>query len=1339
MPRALKILAWTLGALIVLPILLIAFLVSVANMDVGRRLIEEVTAQLSGGQVTVTGLSGHFPDDVHVARAEVRDAQGPWLVVDDLRLQWLPSALRERRLHVDLLQAGRVSLLRLPAVTSPKSSTQSFELPVRIDIDRLDVGRMDISAPIAGAAASVAIQGDAHVASLQEAETALVVTRIDAPGTYKLSGRIDASFLKAELTVDEPERGLLSGLANLPDLGAVSVQLSIEGPRNAEAMRLAVAAGPLRASGEGLVDLMGRTVDLDVTANAPAMAPRKDLRWQNASLQAHVHGPFTRPDATGQLLIDGLNAGGAELRSLRADVQGNRGAMSLHAVLDRLRLPGPKPDLLQSTPVDVRADVRLDDPARPVSFAISHRLVTVQGQAKTGGEPSAALTVVVPAIAPFAAVAGIDLKGQTTATANVSTRDQVTTVDVKGTVGITGGMAPVPDLVGNAAAIDLSVVLQGQEITVKRAQLNGKTLRVSVNGTSKRQVVDLNWQAALSNLAVLTPTVSGQIEAHGRVQGAPDSLDVAAEASGDVATEAFAHGPITASVRIRGLPQAPSGRVEAHGTLDGSPLQLAVALEHARDGALRGVIERADWKSAHAEGAVSLRAGDRLPQGRVTLRIARLDDLRPWIGQVVQGSVTANVDLTQAAGRAHAKIQVDARNVSVPDAHVDGFTLAGTVEDPTTHPIVALNFAAEGIAAKGVSGSARIEAIGPPEALTVKLSSDLTNLAEGDLRLDSTATLNVTRKEVTLRALQAQYKGQSMQLLAPAHVSLRDGVAVERLRLGVQQAVLEVTGRISPTLDLTASLRNATPTLARALVPDLQADGRLTLDARLNGTMAQPRGTVRLSANGLHMRTGPGRSLPPANVSATAELNMQSARVDVQLSAGSQMRLSATGQVPLSSEGPIDVRARGTIEAAIANPILEVDGRRVKGQITVDIGIRGALAAPRISGNVRVAGGEIQDHALGAQLTKIEALIEADGDSVRIASLTAHAGPGTVSASGTVGVLVPGRPVDVRLTARNAQPLATDLLTANMDLDLTLRGQSKTRVDAAGSIKINRADINVPKALPPTVAVLDVRRPGQKPPPASPPPAAVIGLNLTVEAPRAVFVRGRGLDAEVGGDLHVGGTHASPQISGGFDLRRGAFDLAGASLRFTSGKVSFNGTGVTQKIDPTLDFEAETTSGNITAKLDVTGYADAPKITLTSVPELPQDEVLAHLLFGVSVKQLNALQLAQIAAALASLGGVSGGGVNPLLAVQKSLGLDRLSVGGTATGGASVEAGRYVSEGVYVGAKQSTSGSTQAQVQVDLSKHLKLQATVGTGGTAQGATPDNDPGSSIGLSYQFEY
>src|SRR5262249_49096857 len=153
----------------------------------------------------------------------------------------------------------------------------------------------------------------------------------------------------------------------------------------------------------------------------------------------------------------------------------------------------------------------------------------------------------------------------------------------------------------------------------------------------------------------------------------------------------------------------------------------------------------------------------------------------------------------------------------------------------------------------------------------------------------------------------------------------------------------------------------------------------------------------------------------------------------------------------------------------------------------------------------------------------------------------------------------------------------------------------------------------------------------------------------------------------------------------------------------------------------------------------------------TSTPSLPQDEILARLLFGESASQLTALQLAQTGAALATLSGIGGGGggLNPLTKIQKALGLDRLSVGSAPnttgnpnaqTSGATISAGRYVSNRVFVAGRQTTTGNTQIEVDVDLTRHLKLQARLGNGtATAQGTTPENDPGSSIGLSYQIEY
>jgi translocation and assembly module TamB len=243
-----------------------------------------------------------------------------------------------------------------------------------------------------------------------------------------------------------------------------------------------------------------------------------------------------------------------------------------------------------------------------------------------------------------------------------------------------------------------------------------------------------------------------------------------------------------------------------------------------------------------------------------------------------------------------------------------------------------------------------------------------------------------------------------------------------------------------------------------------------------------------------------------------------------------------------------------------------------------------------------------------------------------------------------------------------------------------------------------------------------------------------------------IFVRGQGVDADMGGAVHVGGTSTNPLITGELRMNRGNYSLAGQTLDFTTGRVRFDGVGVRRRLDPTLDFQAQTISGGVTATLGLGGYASAPKITLSSTPQLPQDEVIAHLLFQQSVKQLTPLQLASIAQALAAIGGV-GGGFNPLGVVRRNLGLDRLSVSSANAGvpgsqsQTMVEAGRYVARNVYVGVKQNLSGGTQTQVQVDITRRLKAQATLATGSSAatvQGnGLQSND--SSIGLSYQFEY
>jgi translocation and assembly module TamB len=744
-------------------------------------------------------------------------------------------------------------------------------------------------------------------------------------------------------------------------------------------------------------------------------------------------------------------------------------------------------------------------------------------------------------------------------------------------------------------------------------------------------------------------------------------------------------------------------------------LQLDAALERAGGDVTHAIIRHVDWKSAHIEGDITSGADVAQAQGNLRLRMSHLGDLDRLLGSTLQGSVAGSVALTP--GPVHSRAQIDL------EAH--------------------------DVAAGGVTTNAKLTAIGAMGALAVQFDAQSPAIGGEPASVTSASVLDTERRELRLSGLQAKYHGQTVSLLAPATLSFVNGLSIGALKLGAQQAVLQVDGRVSPALDVRVSLQKLKPELINAFVPGLLASGTIQANAQVQGSTSAPTGKIHLEATGVRAANEAAQGLPAVDLHADAQLMESTALVDARLAAGSASHLTLHGHAPLAAGGALDLKLAGNLDLGLLNPVAEASGKHVTGGLTVDTTVTGSATAPQIGGTVRLANGSVRDYAQGVNLTDIKGELAGSHGTLQIRSLTARAAPGNVSVSGTVGVLQPQIPVDIKLTAKDAQPIASNILTANLNTDIHVSGTAREKLDVAGTIRINRANVEIPSGFPPNVAVLDVRRPGQAPPP-QPEKRLIINLNVTVQAPRQILVKGRGLDAELGGEIHVRGTSDAPAVSGSFDLQRGTFTLGSSQLTFTQGNVTFNGAGLKKKIDPTLDFVAQTQVLDVTATVKITGFADAPKIELSSTPELPQDEIMARLLFGESASQLSALQVVQIGAALAQLTGGGGSGLNPLTKLQKTLGLDRLSVGsGTSTGtstttqqntGYSVEAGRYVSSRVFVAVKESTTGNSQLAVDVDLTKHLKLQTRVGNGSTTtQGTTPENDPGSSVGLAYQFEY
>lgn len=1320
MRRALRITAWTSASLLLLIVLLVSGVLIAGNTDAGRALLEREVSHFSSGRLRISGLSGTFPQAIQLGELQLSDAAGPWLTAQQLSLRWSPLALLRRHITIQQLRLARLDIERRPS-TQPSSGGETH-VP-EIDLQQVTIDHLELGPQLAGARASFSLQGTMHLKSLTDATAQLRAHRTDGQGDYELSAQLNTARMDADLTLQEPAGGPLENLLGYPGLGALSVRASLSGPRNAIQLALDARAGELRAAAHGTLDVNGESADLNYDLTAPPMTPQPGLAWQQVSLHGTWHGPVNAPRVDARLEITALEApGGASARSVAATVNANHGALELHGEVDGLAVPGPDPRLLAKSPLRIEATMQLSDASRPLQLAVIHPLIALQAHALTAGARSVSFDLRLPDLAPLAAAAGQSIAGRSALKGTLRQDATTTYLEAEANSELRAGSATIMgQLLGGTSRLQLSATLTPRALAIKRLALSARQLSLSASGTAERgageaapaiAAVHVRYSASISDVSALAPSVAGTASANGSVDGPLKSLAAEMHLASSLSVGGAAREDLKASISARGLPKLTSAALKADGRFAAAPLQLDASLERTGADALHLTVHRAQWKSARLAGDVTSGTDFASGHGSLRLTVDRLTDLQTFVGTKLAGSLQSSLELRSGRGRTDVRARLETQNLVAAD----------------------------------LPANVLLTASGPTTALSVQLGIRVPRVRGEAVSLESASRLNLNSRVLTLERVEVLYHHQTLRLLAPARVSFADGLAIRSLKLGMQKAVLTLDGSISPALDVRATVHHVDPTLINAFLPQTLAQGTLDADAHLEGKTSAPSGLVTVDAVGVRLASDAARDLHAIDLHAKARLADDSAQLDARLSASQTSQLSLTGSAPLKNEGSLHLKLTGQLDVALANALLEAHGQRAAGILAVNATIGGKVSAPEVSGAVDLTKGELRDYVQGIHLSDVSAHLVGEQGTLRLVRFTARAPPGELSITGTVGVLQPKMPVDLKLTAKNAQPVTSDILTTNLNADVTVSGTLRERLQVSGSIDLHRTVIGVPNSMPPQVAVLDVRRQGQAAPP-PPERKLVIALDLRLHAPREILVQGRGLNAELGGDLHVTGTSDEPRVSGGFELIRGTFALAGSTLTFTKGEVAFNGAGLRGRIDPTLDFTAQSTVADATATLHITGLADAPQFELSSSPALPQDEILARLLFGETASQLTVVQLAEIGAALATLGGVGGGGPNPLVKVQKALGLDRLSVGtssGSAQGsqntGTSVEAGRYVSNRVFVGAKQSTTGFSQVEVDVDLSKHLKLQTRVGNGtATTQGVTPENDPGSSVGLTYQFEY
>lgn len=348
------------------------------------------------------------------------------------------------------------------------------------------------------------------------------------------------------------------------------------------------------------------------------------------------------------------------------------------------------------------------------------------------------------------------------------------------------------------------------------------------------------------------------------------------------------------------------------------------------------------------------------------------------------------------------------------------------------------------------------------------------------------------------------------------------------------------------------------------------------------------------------------------------------------------------------------------------------------------------------------------------------------GEVVTISSLNARDhDKGTLNASGTFELI--DSKTDIKITAREMNFIKGEIASGLLDGDLIFQGSISKGYDLKGTITAQKMDITIPEHFTSSVPQLNVQVVGQTEN-TTLPIAQSVKLDVRINAPRRVIVRGRGLDAEFGGSLDVKGTADKPLYYGALEFIRGRYSEFGKVFKFSKANINFSGS---VPPGPELDIEANTKAGDITAIVAITGSVTSPKISFSSEPAMPEDEVISHILFGEGMESLSPFQAVRLAQTLGRFTG-QGGGANsfdPINTLRNFTGLDDLRFETDAQGTASVGAGKYLTDKVYLefgtGAQE---GSGNANVQIEITPHITLESEIG-----------QDASGGAGLFWKWDY
>ena len=644
--------------------------------------------------------------------------------------------------------------------------------------------------------------------------------------------------------------------------------------------------------------------------------------------------------------------------------------------------------------------------------------------------------------------------------------------------------------------------------------------------------------------------LTGAVSARLNFAGPLEHLRISGDIDGAELTAAGAKlDRLRLAARIADLSE-PKASVD--GTFRAYGLDGKLALAAQREGNSELVLPHFRLAAADStiDGSLRIALDTGLMRGSVAGRSADLAAFSKLAGTPLGGSVDFGVGLDAPGGQL---VDISASGTKLTAGSGSSRIAAGRLA-------VTARFAD---ILRAPSGSARVSLstanFGASEIATATLSLDAPRpgrfVFQGDAKgqpltvaLAGDGALEPGRADLRLNRLAGSLGGERLVLEQPLTLSKHGGdLAFSGLALDYGAGRITGSGGVrGNSVSLALNAASLPIGSAGRLAGYRNVRGTLNAAATLGGTLRAPQGRMSLNARELTVASSRHSRLKGLGLAVDGSWNGRNLDVQGQVTGLEGDRVALTGAVPLlltaaplgisvPSDGRLALRVQGAGQIEHLADLLPLGEDRVSGHFAADAAVGGTVASPAASGRLRLSDGHYENFATGAILSNMQADLVGDRDRFTLTSFSAaDSASGSLKAQGNVVLSGPTGPTaQLSATLANFRVAARDEAVATASGSVTIAGPV-TAAKVTAPLTIDRADISLPESLPPNVVVLKVvekNGKGGKPPlpaPADAQPALPATLDITIDMPGNIFVRGHGLESEWRGRLTITGTSAAP-------------------------------------------------------------------------------------------------------------------------------------------------------------------------------------------------------------------